>query len=1286
LPEHLAACHPLDAARARAGLEPPVPEPDGERPPDLTELLRRRILILDGAMGTMIQRQGLTEADFRGERLKDHSKDLKGNNDLLVLTRPDVIEGIHRAFLDAGADILETNTFNSQAISQADYGLEHLAYELNRRGAELARRVAREATRRDPVKPRYVAGALGPTNRTASMSPDVNDPGFRAVTFDQLVAAYHDQVAGLMDGGVDLLLPETTFDTLNLKAALFAIELYFEQSGRRVPVMISATITDASGRTLSGQTVEAFWISIEHARPLTVGLNCALGAEQMRPHVQELSRLADCFVHCYPNAGLPNAFGGYDQTPAMMAATIAGFAREGWVNVVGGCCGTTPDHIRAIADAVAGLAPRVPPARATDSRYSGLEPQKFDSAVRFMSVGERTNIMGSPKFARLVREGKLEDALDIALQQVRNGANMIDVNMDEAMIDAEASMERFLRLLASEPEIARVPVMIDSSRWSVIEVGLKNAQGKSVVNSISLKEGEAEFKRRARLVNRYGAAAIVMAFDEDGQAATTERRVAICKRAYDILVNEVGMAPWDVIFDPNVLTVATGMEEHNDYARSFLESIPLIKAACPHARISGGISNVSFSFRGNNPVREAMHAAFLYHATRAGLDMAIVNAGMIAVYDEVPKDLLERVEDVLLNRRPDATERLIEMAEAIKADGSSAKDGGGAGASHDAAAEAWRSGTVEERIAHALVRGLVDWIEADIEEARQKYGRPLHVIEGPLMAGMNVVGDLFGAGKMFLPQVVKSARVMKRAVAYLQPFMEAEKAAAIAAGETGGESSSAASSAGRVVMATVKGDVHDIGKNIVGVVLGCNGYEVIDLGVMVPCEKILAAVKEHHADVLGLSGLITPSLDEMVHVAAEMERAGMKTPLLVGGATTSRIHAAVKIAPVYSGPAIHVLDAGRAVPVLGGLLGSDREGYTARVRAEYDRLRADHEGKARAHELLSLAEARDHAFRPDWTADAPNQATPARPEWTGVRALGEADLPLAELAGFIDWTPFFSTWEIKGVYPKILESPKWGEKAKELLADGQALLKRIVGERLLRASATVAFWPANAVGDDVELYAGEDRKTVIDTLRFLRQQEPAQGPDAENKPRLCLADYVAPKASGVADWIGAFAVTAGLGAAELAAKFEAAGDDYNAIMTKALADRLAEALAEWLHRRVRAWWGYGKAEALSPEEILAEKYRGIRPAPGYPSCPDHVEKRRLWALMDVERRAGIALTESCAMAPAASVSGYYFAHPAAHYFDVGKLGRDQVADYAARKGQTLEEAERWLSPNLGYAP
>jgi 5-methyltetrahydrofolate--homocysteine methyltransferase len=1260
LPAHLTAVHPTDAARVLAGLAPPAPEPADQLPPPIEDQLRGRILVLDGAMGTMIQRHKLEEADFRGERFADHPRDLKGNNDLLVLTRPDLIEQIHAEFLDAGADILETNTFNSQRISQADYGMEHLTYELNRRGAEIARKAAREATRRDPSRPRYVAGALGPTNRTASMSPNVNDPGFRAVSFDELVAAYHEQVCGLMDGGVDLLLPETTFDTLNLKAAIVAIEQYFEQTGRRLPVMLSITITDASGRTLSGQTVEACWYSIEHARPLTVGVNCALGADQMRPHVEELSKLADCFVHCYPNAGLPNEFGGYDETPEQMAAVLREFAAEGWLNVVGGCCGTTPEHIHAIAEAVADLAPRIPPARATQSRYSGLEPQRFDTALNFMTVGERTNITGSPKFAKLIRDADLDGALTVALQQVRNGANMIDINMDEGLIDSEAMMERFLRLVASEPEIARVPIMIDSSRWSVIEVGLRNCQGKSVVNSISLKEGEDEFRAHARTIKRFGAAAIVMAFDEQGQAATIERRVEICRRAYKILVEEEGFPPWDIVFDPNVLTVGTGIEEHNDYGRAFIESIPPIKQACPHARISGGISNVSFSFRGNNRVREAMHAAFLFHAVRAGLDMAIVNAGMIEVYEEIPAELLEHVEDVLLNRRPDATERMLDIAERIK--------GEDPGERKQAEEAAWRKAPVEERISHALVKGMVDHIEDDVEEARRKYERPLHIIEGPLMDGMNVVGDLFGAGKMFLPQVVKSARVMKKAVAYLIPFMEEEKGD----GEV--------HSAGKVVLATVKGDVHDIGKNIVGVVLACNGYNVVDLGVMVPCDKILEAARREKADLIGLSGLITPSLDEMVHVAREMEHAGFTTPLLIGGATTSRIHTAVKVAPAYSGPTVHVLDASRAVGVCGGLLDkSAAASYAADIRAGYEKLKLDHESKSRTRELFSLENARANA--PDLAPAAANgSSVAARPEWTGVRTID--DLSLADIAELIDWSPFFHAWELKGVYPKIFDHPERGERARELFDDGRRMLDRIIAENLLRPAAVAAFWPANAVGDDVELYADDSRAALLDTLRFLRRQEVRK----DGNPCLCLADYVAPKSAGHPDYVGAFAVTTGHGVKELAAHYEADHDDYNAIMVKVLADRLAEALAEWLHRRVRGWWGYGRDEELSVEDLIAEKYRGIRPAPGYPSCPDHTEKRRLWDLMDVESRTGISLTESCAMWPAAAVSGYYFAHPAAKYFDVGKIGRDQVEDYASRKAMPLAEIEQWLAPNLAYEP
>ncbi len=1136
----------------------------------------------------------------------------------------------------------------------ADYGLESLAYDLNLAAAKVARRAAEAVTAKDPSRPRFVAGAIGPANKTASLSPNVNDPAFRAVTFDQLAEAYFEQVRGLMDGGVDLLLAETTFDTLNLKAALFAIDRYFEEHSRRVPVMASVTIVDKSGRTLSGQTLEAFWISVSHFPLLSVGINCALGATEMRQYVEELSGLAPIFLSCYPNAGLPNAFGEYDETPETMSATLREFAANGWLNIVGGCCGTTPAHIRAIAETVRSFNPRVPPQVKPYSRFSGLEPLVIRPDSNFLNVGERTNVTGSPKFAKLILNGGYEEALAIARQQVEGGAQMIDVNMDEGMLDSEKAMVHFLHLVASEPDIARVPVMIDSSKWSVIEAGLKCVQGKAVVNSISLKEGEEAFKRHARLIKRYGAGMVVMAFDEAGQADTLARRVEICTRAYRILTEEVGISPTDIIFDPNILTVATGMEEHNDYAVSFIDATRQIKATLPGCKVSGGVSNISFSFRGNNVVREAMHSAFLYHAIRAGLDMGIVNAGQLAVYEEIPKQLLELVEDVLLNRRPDATERLVTFAESVKQKGKV-----------EVEEQSWRQGTVEERLSHALVRGIVDYIDADTEEARQKYVRPLAVIEGPLMAGMSVVGDLFGAGKMFLPQVVKSARVMKKAVAWLLPYMEAEKLAG------GGRQAE-----GKILMATVKGDVHDIGKNIVGVVLGCNNYEVIDLGVMVPCEKILKTAREHKVDIIGLSGLITPSLDEMAHVAREMEREGFKVPLLIGGATTSRAHTAVKIAPGYGEPVVHVLDASRAVGVVGHLKSPELKGaFDDNNRREQEKARSDHRNKQSQRPLLTLDEARRRQPVIDWS-----QTSAYRPSFTGVRV--DDDVPLEDIVPYIDWTPFFQTWELRGVYPRILNDPTVGPKARELFEDAQQLLKQIVDGRLLKAKAVMGFFPANRVGDDIELYTDENRTHVLEVFHTLRQQ--AEKP--ENQPNFALADFIAPKETGHADYLGAFAVTAGLNIEPLVAKFEAGHDDYNAIMTKALADRLAEALAELTHKKARDAWGFGREENLSVTDLIKEKYQGIRPAAGYPACPDHTEKQILFDLLQAEKNASIQLTESFAMYPAASVSGLYFSHPESRYFALGKIDRDQVEDYAIRKRMTVEAVERWLSPNLNYDP
>ncbi len=1230
-----------------------------------------RILILDGAMGTMIQRRGLTEADYRGERWASHSHELKGNSDVLVLTRPDVILDIHRLYLEAGADLVETNTFSAQAISQADYALEDASYDINVAGARLARQACDEYTAKTPHKPRFVAGSLGPTNRTLSISPDMNDPSARAVTFDQMKDAYRTQVRGLIDGGSDVLLYETITDTLNTKAALVATEEVFEEQGVRLPILISATITDRSGRTLSGQTVEAFWIAIAHARPFSVGLNCALGAKDMAPYLEELSNAATTRISCYPNAGLPNQFGAYDELPEQTSALLRDFAARGWVNIVGGCCGTTPDHIAAIAAAVKDLPPRRTPAlqdsgtsalqdsgtpapqdsgtsEALYGRFSGLEPLIIRPDSNFQMIGERTNVTGSAKFARLIKAGDYQTAVEVALDQVRGGANILDVNMDEGMLDSEHAMTTFLNYLATEPEVARVPFMIDSSKWSVIEAGLKCVQGKPIVNSISLKEGEADFLAKARTIHRYGAGVIVMAFDEQGQAETVARKVEICERAFRLLTEVAGFDSTDIIFDPNILAVATGIEEHNEFAKNFIEATRIIKQRCPGARISGGVSNLSFSFRGNDVVREAMHSAFLYHAIAAGMDMGIVNAGQLAVYEDIPKDLLERVEDVIFNRRPDATERLVEFADSVKGSGKKRE-----------LDLAWRDRSVEERLSFALVHGVVDFIDQDTEEARKKYGRPLSIIEGPLMDGMKTVGDLFGAGKMFLPQVVKSARVMKKAVAWLEPYMEEEKAA-------GGGTPQ-----GKVLMATVKGDVHDIGKNIVGVVLGCNNYKVIDLGVMVHQDVILRTAAEQDVDLIGLSGLITPSLDEMVSVAREMERRGLKTPLLIGGATTSKQHTAVKIAPEYSGSVTHVLDASRAVEVVSKLLSAtDRDGFIAATRADQASLRAQY-GSRQAKPLLPLAAARANRLKIDWaTADVPV------PAFLGRR---EVDVPLADLVPFIDWTFFFHAWELKGRVPAIFDHPEYGAAARDLYENAQTLLSRIVDNRLLTARGVYGFWPAASQGDDIAVYADESRDTPILRFSMLRQQEPI----ADRRPNRSLADFVAPADSGRRDYLGAFAVTAGLGVDDLVGRFEADLDDYSAIMVKALADRLAEAFAEYLHAQARRDWGYGNDEQLSAEELAAEKYRGIRPAFGYPACPDHTEKGKLFALLDAGRQ-GIALTESFAMTPAASVSGLYFASPEARYFMVGRIGADQVKDYAERKGMPVDEVERWLAPNLSY--
>jgi 5-methyltetrahydrofolate--homocysteine methyltransferase len=1220
----------------------------------LKNLLSERIVIIDGAMGTMIQRHKLEEADYRGEQFADWPSDIKGNNDLLSITQPHIIEGIHRQYLEAGAEIIETNTFNSQSVTLADYGMAHLAYEFNVAAAKVARAAVDKFLAEHPDRVGFVAGALGPTNKTASLSPDVNDPAFRAVSYDELVDSYYEQAKGLVDGGADLLIVETVFDSLNSKAALFAVQKYLEDTQQTMPLMLSFTITDLSGRTLSGQTVEAYLNATIHAPLLSIGINCALGPKEMRPYIEELSTLAPIYVSAYPNAGLPNPLlpTGFPETPETLAPQLGEWAQQGFLNFVGGCCGTTPDHIKLIAEAVKPYAPRQVATPESYLRLSGLEALTIRPETNFVNIGERTNVTGSPKFSKLILNNQYEEALAVARQQVENGAQLIDVNMDEGMLDSEKAMVHFLNLIASEPDIARVPVVIDSSKWSVIEAGLKCTQGKAVVNSISLKEGEEKFLESAKLIRRYGAAVIVMAFDEKGQADNYERRLEICSRAYNLLVNNVGFPPQDIIFDPNILTVATGMEEHNNYAVDFINATRWIKENLPGAKVSGGVSNISFSFRGNNAVREAMHSAFLYHAIKAGMDMGIVNAGQLAVYDDIPKDLLELVEDVLLNRRPDATERLITFAESVKQAGKA-----------EVVADEWRSGTVEERLSHALVKGIVDFIDADTEEARQKYGRPLRVIEGPLMDGMNVVGDLFGAGKMFLPQVVKSARVMKKAVAYLQPFMEAEKAA-----------SGNRQAQGKILMATVKGDVHDIGKNIVGVVLGCNNYEVIDMGVMVAADKILAAAREHNVDIIGLSGLITPSLDEMQHVAREMQREGFTIPLLIGGATTSRVHTAVKIAHHYEPPVIHVLDASRAVPVVGALINPETRGdYALKNQAQQNKDREIYLANREQKKGLPIEQARANKTPIDWAA-----SELAKPDFLGVKSFD--NFPLEQIAPFIDWTPFFNTWELAGSYPKILKDEVVGEQATKLFEDAQKLLAQIIKDKSLRARAVFGFFPANSVGDDIELYTDESRSKVMTTLCTLRQQQEKRS----GQHNQALSDFIAPKDTGRPDFIGAFAVTAGIGTDELVAKFKADHDDYNAIMTQALADRLAEAFAELMHKKAREVFGYGAAENISVEELIKEKYRGIRPAPGYPACPDHTEKRKLFDLLQAEERAGVHLTESFAMYPASSVSGWYFAHPEAKYFAVGKIERDQVEEYAERKGMDMAEAERWLAPNLNY--
>ncbi len=1221
----------------------------------LHQQLKKRILLLDSAMGTMIQDYKLDEQDYRGERFAEWPSDLKGNNDLLSITQPQIIRDIHTQNLEAGADILETNTFNSTRIAMADYGMESLARELNVASARLARELADEFTLKDPRQPRFVAGVLGPTNRTGSISPDVNDPGFRNTSFDLLVESYYEAVDGLVEGGADILLIETIFDTLNAKAAIFAVEKWFDEHGTRLPVMISGTITDASGRTLSGQVTEAFWNSMRHAQPIAIGLNCALGAKELRQYIEELSGIADTYVSAHPNAGLPNEMGEYDETPEQMAEQLGEWASSGFLNIVVGCCGTTPAHIKAIRAAVSKYPPRPIPELPVKCRLSGLEPLSIDSDSLFVNVGERTNVTGSARFLKLIKNGEYEAALEVARQQVQNGAQIIDVNMDEGLLESQAIMVKFLNLMASEPDISRVPVMIDSSKWDIIEAGLKCIQGKGIVNSISMKEGEAKFIEQAKLVRRYGAAVIVMAFDEEGQADTAERKVTICTRAYKILTEQIGFPAEDIIFDPNIFAIATGIEEHNNYGVDFIEATRRIKQTLPHAMISGGVSNVSFSFRGNEPVREAIHTVFLYHAIQAGMTMGIVNAGQLGIYEDIPVELREKVEDVVQNRNDNATEALLEVAEQYR----------GGGAEKQQETQEWRAWPVNKRLEHALVKGIADFVIDDTEEARLQAERPLHVIEGPLMDGMNVVGDLFAAGKMFLPQVVKSARVMKKAVAHLLPFMAAD---------TRGK----AQSNGKMVIATVKGDVHDIGKNIVAVVLQCNGYEVIDLGVMVPCEKILQTAREQGCNVIGLSGLITPSLDEMVHVAKEMQRQGFELPLLIGGATTSKIHTAVKIEPGYSFPVVYVPDASRAVGVVSKLIGNDTKvDYAAGIREEYRQLREARANATAARKYVSIAQARANKISTDW-----NTYIPPRPSFTGTRVFD--NYPLEELVGRIDWTPFFSAWELAGKYPRILDDEVVGVEARRLFEDAQKLLKQIVAEKWLTARAVLGFWPANSVhDDDIELYTDDRRGTVLAQLHHIRQQ--AEKP--KDAAYLCLSDYVAPKDSGVADYIGGFAVTTGIGIDEYVARFEADNDDYNSIMLKALADRLAEALAERMHEHVRKeFWGYATDEDLDNESLIKQRYRGIRPAPGYPACPDHTEKATLWNLLKPDQTIGLNITESFAMFPTAAVSGWYFSHPEARYFGTGKISRDQVQDYAQRKGIELDVVERWLGPILAYDP
>ena len=1256
----------------------PEPRPDARR--RLLEMMRKRILVLDGAMGTMIQRYRLTEEDFRSERFASHPSPLKGNNDILCLTRPDVIGEIHRQYLEAGADIIETNSFNATRISQADYHTQPFTYEIDYAAALLARQAADEYTQRTPEKPRFVAGILGPTNKTLSLSPDVENPGFRNVTFDQMVEAYREAAEGLVDGGADILLIETIFDTLNAKAAIFAVLTMFEERGFRLPIMISGTITDRSGRTLSGQTTEAFWYSVQHAQPLSVGLNCAFGADLLRQYVEELARVATVPVSTHPNAGLPNAFGEYDHTPEFMAGVLKELALEGSVNIVGGCCGTTPEHIRVIAQSVEGLVPRQVPENRHISSYSGLEPLTLREDMRFLNIGERTNITGSAKFRRLITSKKYEEALEVAREQVENGAQIIDINMDEAMLDSQAEMVTFLNLLATEPDISRVPIMIDSSKWEVIEAGLKCIQGKGIVNSISMKEGEKPFIARARQVRKYGAAAVIMAFDEQGQADTFERKVNICSRSYQLLTEQAGFPPEDIIFDPNIFAIGTGIEEHRHYAVDYIRATEKIKESLPFARISGGVSNISFSFRGNDAVREAMHSAFLYHAVAAGMDMGIVNAGQLAVYDDIDPALLERVEDVILDRREDATERLLEFAEQVDSKGTSRVED-----------LAWRDNPVNERLAHALVKGITSHIETDVEEARRESPRALGVIEGPLMDGMNIVGDLFGSGKMFLPQVVKSARVMKQAVAYLLPYIEAEKGAAAAeeaaresvnlandgvAPETVHRRMPQAGSKGKVLLATVKGDVHDIGKNIVGVVLQCNNYDIVDLGVMVPVHDILEAARRENADIIGLSGLITPSLEEMALVATEMEKQHIELPLLIGGATTSKIHTAVKIAPQYSGPVVHVKDASIAVGVVGKLLNPElRTDYIKQVGEDHQRERDKRNESLEQAELLPVAEVRAHRFDPGWNSIHP--VTPVHPGTTLF-----ADYSLEEIATYIDWTYFFVAWEMNGKYPAIFDDPTIGQEARKLFADAQRMLDRVVSRKLLKAHGVVGIWPANSLpNDDIEVYTDDSRKEVRAVINTLRQQR-----RKETIPHyLSLSDFVAPKSTAIADYVGAFAVTAGVGLNRVVAEYEARNDDYSAILVKIIADRLAEAFAECLHEKTRKeLWGYAPHENLSREDLLKVKYAGIRPAPGYPPCPDHTDKKVIFELLDASAQTGITLTESFMMVPAASVSGYMFALEQSKYFSVGRIGRDQVADYASRKGIDVATAERWLASTLAY--